>query len=80
MIPSNDPEVRLPAELQLPEYGAARLQVNLTRFYDLVRRGILPPGVAVRLGRRIRVNPAELEAFIQGGGAVLPGGWKRRAG
>jgi hypothetical protein len=64
-------------QLQSADFGARRLGVDLQRFYGLVRLGILPPGVVVRLGRRISVNVGELEAFIASGGASLPGGWRR---
>jgi excisionase family DNA binding protein len=66
-------------QLQLIEPAAKRLGVSKLRFYELVRRGVLPPGVVVRLGRHIRVNPTRLEAFIDSGGASLPGGWRKEA-
>jgi hypothetical protein len=59
--------------------AAQRLDVPIERFYGMVREGILPPGVIVRLGRHIRVNLDQLEVFISRGGAALPGGWRRRA-
>ncbi|MEP7366883.1 MAG: helix-turn-helix domain-containing protein [Acidobacteriota bacterium] len=66
-------------QLETSQFGARRLGVSHQRFYDLVRRGILPPGVVVRLGRHVRVHPLRLEEFIESGGAALPGGWKRNA-
>ena len=39
------------AELKTAESGARILGVSVQRFYELVRTGILPPGVVVRLGR-----------------------------
>jgi len=47
--------------------------------YRAVREQILPPGVAVRIGRRMLINADKLQAFIDAGGAALPGGWKREA-
>lgn len=67
-------------QLQDSDFGARRLGVSHARFYDLVRRGILPAGVVVRLGRHVRVHPVRLEEFIEAGGAALPGGWRRKAG
>lgn len=66
-------------ELQSSEYGARRLGVTPARFYELCRQKVLPLGVVVRLGRRIRVDPDALERFIAGGGQGLRGGWKRTA-
>lgn len=52
---------------------AERLDTRLDRVYDMARLGLLP---VVRLGRQIRVDPEALDAFIRGGGAALPGGWR----
>ena len=67
------------ASLKRASFAAHRLDVDLPRFYDLVRDDVFPPGVVVRLGRHIRVNADQLEEFIASGGARLPGGWKRKA-
>jgi hypothetical protein len=64
-------------ELQSRQYGARTLGVTSARFYELCRQKVLPLGVVVRLGRRIRVDPEALERFIADGGQGLPGGWKR---
>ena len=69
----------LPA-LKPAAFGARRLGINVYRFYELVRDGVIPPGVIVRLGRRISVNSEALEDFVRGGGAALPGGWKKTDG
>lgn len=37
--------------------------------YDWVRRGVLPPGVAVRLGRSVRIDEEGLRAWVAAGGA-----------
>ena len=65
------------AQLKPASFGAERLAVTLNRFYELVRQGIVPPGVVVRLGRQLRVHPERLEEFIARGGQALPGGWRR---
>ena len=45
--------------------AAARLGVGEWRAYQLARIGVLP---VVRLGRSIRVDPEQLDAFIARGG------------
>lgn len=67
------------SDLRTAEYGAKRIGVDRQRFYELARRNVLPPGVVVRLGRQLRVNPQRLEEFIEAGGQTLPGGWRREA-
>lgn len=47
--------------------------------YAAIREGLLPAGVVVRFGRKVLINEAKLEQFIDNGGAALPGGWKREA-
>jgi len=37
------------------------------------------PEWTVRVGRRIYVHPEKLAAWIDAGGAALPGGWRREA-
>lgn len=49
---------------------AELLDLPEKRVYELVRAGVLPH---VRLGRSIRFNSAELEAWIAAGGAGYPG-------
>ncbi len=39
--------------------------------YNLVARGVLPPGVVVRLGRRLLVAPGPLERWLADGGTVM---------
>lgn len=45
--------------------------------YRAIREGTLPPGVVVRLGRRIFIDWAAWLAFKSRGGRALPGGWRR---
>lgn len=47
--------------------------------YTAVGEGTLPPGVAVRIGRKLFINEEKFAEFIAAGGAALPGGWKREA-
>ncbi len=53
---------------------AKHLGVSRQRVYELARLGLLP---CVRLGRAVRFAPQAVEAWISGGGASLPGGWRR---
>ncbi len=57
--------------------GAQVLAVSEGRLYEMIRPGLLPPGVVVHLGRQIRIDEDALAAWIKGGGQALPGGWKR---
>lgn len=59
------------------EQVAALLNVPRARAYELIRQGLLP---AVRLGKQVRVHPAQLEGFIANGGQPLPGGWRNDPG
>lgn len=45
---------------------AAFLQVSLQQGYALIAK--LPPGVAVRLGRSVRVNEAAFTDWLRAGG------------
>jgi hypothetical protein len=63
--------------LECVEYLAQRLNITEQRAYQVVREGLLPQGVVVRLGRQIRIDPERLENFIRDGGKSLPGGWKK---
>ncbi len=59
------------------EHGAQILGVSDGRLYEMVRTGLLPPGVVVHLGRQIRIDEDALAEWINAGGQALPGGWKR---
>lgn len=43
----------------------------------LAREGLFPPGVLVRLGRRVYFSRLAFEAWLAAGGRALPGGWRR---
>jgi excisionase family DNA binding protein len=55
---------------------AQALGVSVKRCYELARTGMIP---SVRIGRQIRFRPTSVQTFIEGGGAALPGGWKKQA-
>jgi excisionase family DNA binding protein len=55
---------------------ARYLGVRDARVTQLIREGKIN---AIRLGRQIRIDPVELEAFCNAGGAPLAGGWRREA-
>lgn len=59
------------------EEVAEILKVSVQRVYELVRTNVLPPGVAIRLGRQVRIDAEELGEWLRGGGQALPGGWRR---
>jgi excisionase family DNA binding protein len=59
--------------------AAKILGIRVYSLYRLVREGVLPPGVVVRLGRHIRISRPALDAWIAQGGQPLPGGWRREA-
>ena len=44
------------------------LGVSIPRTYELIRTAVLPPGVVVRLGRQIRIDRAQLDAWLRHGG------------
>lgn len=52
------------------------LNVSVARAYELGRTNVIP---VVRVGRQVRVKEADLRAWIDAGGAALPGGWRREA-
>jgi len=66
-------------KLRKAEAGATILDVGIQRFYELVRTGILPPGVVVRLGRQLRVDEDALIVWVRTGGQALAGGWRKEA-
>jgi putative molybdopterin biosynthesis protein len=67
------------SQLESVSSSAKRIGISVGRFYDLVRNGVLPPGVVVRLGRHIHIHPERLDQFIESGGKALPGGWRKEA-
>ncbi len=56
------------------EFGLRRDQVA-----RMIRLGTIPPGVAVRLGRRVLIDRQAFERFLREGGRALGGrdggGW-----
>jgi excisionase family DNA binding protein len=56
------------------EQVAQRLGRTKARVYEMCRENLLPH---VKLGRAVAFDPAALEAWIGGGGAALPGGWRK---
>lgn len=52
---------------------AERLGTTTPHVYSLARRRLLP---CVRLGRRLRFDPDEIDAHVKRGGQSLPGGWR----
>ena len=54
-----------PDRLLTVQEAAARVAVSTDALYELVRSGRIP---AVHLGRRVRLDPAQLESWIAQGG------------
>jgi|GEM_PF-7107360 len=50
-------------------------KVHYVHARRLAADGLLP---IVRLGRRLYVSRERMRDWINGGGAALPGGWRRR--
>lgn len=48
--------------------AAEVLQVSVSRVLAMVRLGLLPPGVAVRMGRQVRISADDLAKWIRAGG------------
>ncbi len=63
-----------------PTRAAEMLDVSVQRIYELVRLRIIPPGIAVHVGRQVRLSEAGLQEWIANGGQALPGGWRREEG
>jgi helix-turn-helix protein len=60
------------AALETIVYAARRLRTTEAHIYGLIRKGILPPGVVVRIASRWLINPALLEEFLATGGSNWP--------
>jgi excisionase family DNA binding protein len=56
--------------------AAGRLGITYDHAAELARQGILPPGVVVRLGRLVKVNPEKLDTWLEQGGQPLSDGWR----
>ena len=56
--------------------AARLLDVRVGRVYEMARHGLLP---VVRLGRQVRVHPAQLDAWMESGGKALASGWRNDA-
>ena len=46
--------------------------------YAMIWRRVLPPGVLVRIGRKVKIHRERLFDWMNAGGQALPGGWKRK--
>ena len=56
-------------ELEDAKWAAQILRCKPHRVYELARRRLIP---AVRVGRRVLFDPAQMREFIQSGGRPLP--------
>jgi hypothetical protein len=57
----------LPRLASIPD-AAQALGISPQSLYTRIRQGVLPPGVVVRFGRTVRIDPAALRDFIRRGG------------
>lgn len=48
--------------------AAVRLGMSTGTLYNLLRRGAIPPGVAIRIGHSVRWDRDRLEAWLAAGG------------
>jgi len=66
-------------KIQMPEFVTAdqlapTLGVSKARLYQLARDQIVP---AVREGRSVKFDLAQIREWIKGGGKSYPGGWRK---
>jgi len=59
--------------LERTEVGAKRLGVSRDQFWALCRKGSIPSGVVIKVGRQYRVNMPKLENWIEQGGNLEGG-------
>jgi hypothetical protein len=64
-------------KLESLEYLWLVFPISRWQAEQLARKNFFPPGVIVRLGRRVLVNPEKLSEFIAAGGKGLPAGLRR---
>ncbi len=64
------------AELLRANKAAKKLDLSVDRLYALTREKIIP---CVYLGRQIRWDEDQLDAFIESGGKPWSGGWRKEA-
>lgn len=62
-------------KLLTAEAVAERCDLPLSTLYEMVRQGRV--GGVIRMGRLIRFHPERFEAWLEGGGQALPGGWRQ---
>jgi excisionase family DNA binding protein len=59
-----------------PEQAAQRLGLSPWQTSNLARQKVLPH---FYVGRLLRFDPEQIEAFIRGGGQRFEHGWRKRA-
>ncbi len=64
-----------PRKLITVEAVAERCDMPVSTIYEMARQNRI--GGVVRLGRRVRFDPAKFEAWLEAGGESLPGGWRQ---
>lgn len=50
--------------------AASSMQLSAHTLWSMIRRGLLPPGVVVRFGRKIRIAEENLSKWLGEGGTA----------
>jgi len=71
-------------EQELPQIDsiaetAQNYGLDQQHLYRLVNSGVIPAGVAIRMGRRWFIHRAHFVEWLEAGGAAYRGGWKKAA-
>lgn len=61
----NNAQTEFPRLIKIPVWGQSA-GLSRTQSYAVAEK--FPPGVVVRLGHRLRLNPERLKAFLEAGG------------
>jgi excisionase family DNA binding protein len=54
--------------------AATALSLSVWSVYEAARDGVIP---CIRVGRRVRFDPEQLEVWKTAGGTTFDGGWRR---
>ena len=66
-------------QLQSISEAAEQYGLNSVQLYRLISSGIIPAGVAVRVGRRVFIHRNRFADWIESGGGAFEGGWRRES-
>lgn len=57
-------------EFETVKESAKRVRTSEAQFYNWIREGTLKSPVVTKIGRKILVNPRELENWLKNGGSM----------